>query len=98
VAIVITIRCSTRKAHRRESKTTVIRDALIVDGTEATPFTGDVAIDADKIVSVGKFDGRAARELDAKGRVLSPGFIDVPTHYDPQLCWVGWRRPASSMA
>jgi N-acyl-D-amino-acid deacylase len=67
--------------------TTVVRDALIVGGTGATPFTGDVAIDADKIVSVGKFDGRAARELDAKSRVLSPGFIDVHAHYDPQLRW-----------
>ncbi len=67
--------------------TTVIRNALIVDGTGAAPFMGEVAIDAGKIVAVGKFDGRAAIEISANGHVLSPGFIDVHTHYDPQLCW-----------
>jgi len=65
----------------------VIRNALIVDGTGAAPFTGDVAIDGGKIVSVGKIESSAATSLDAKGLVLSPGFIDMHTHYDPQLCW-----------
>jgi len=64
-----------------------IRNATIVDGTGAPPFTGDVAVSAGKIAAVGAFEGRADREIDARGHVLSPGFIDVHTHYDPQLCW-----------
>src|SRR5579863_7643048 len=64
-----------------------IRNAKIVDGTGAPAFQGDVAVDHDKIVAVGKFEGSAAQEIDAAGHVLSPGFIDVHTHFDPQLCW-----------
>jgi len=67
--------------------TLAIRNALIVDGTGAAPFKGDVALANGKILAVGKFDGTAAREIDAHGHVLSPGFIDVHTHFDPQLCW-----------
>jgi N-acyl-D-aspartate/D-glutamate deacylase len=64
-----------------------IRDAQIVDGTGTAPFEADVVVSQGKIAAVGKFEGLAAQEIDAKGRVLSPGFIDVHTHYDPQLCW-----------
>ena len=67
--------------------TLAIRNAKIVDGTGAAAFQGDVAVDRDKIIAVGKFDGSAAKEIDAGGHVLSPGFIDVHTHFDPQLCW-----------
>ncbi len=51
------------------------------------PFQGDVAVADGKILAVGKFDGTAANEINAGGHVLSPGFIDVHTHFDPQLCW-----------
>src|SRR6266581_285493 len=64
-----------------------IRNARIVDGTGAAAFSGDVAVSGGKIVAAGKFDGAAEREIDAHGHVVSPGFIDVHTHYDPQLCW-----------
>lgn len=67
--------------------TLVIRNARIVDGTGAPAFTGDVGVAGDRIVAVGQVDGRGATEVDAGGRVLAPGFIDVHTHYDPQLCW-----------
>src|SRR5262245_33458094 len=67
--------------------TLAIRDALIIDGTGAPPFTGDVAVSGSQIIAVGSFEGSAERELDAHGRALSPGFIDIHTHYDPQICW-----------
>lgn len=64
-----------------------IRNATIVDGTGAPAFQGDLAVSGDSILAAGKYDGAAEREIDAGGRVLSPGFVDVHTHYDPQLCW-----------
>ncbi len=66
----------------------VIRDAQIIDGTGAPAFHGDVAVENGRIVAVGKVDGAAgATEIQAGGRVLAPGFIDIHTHYDPQICW-----------
>src|SRR5215471_12301662 len=64
-----------------------IRNAQIVDGTGTAAFKGDVAVSEGKIVAVGGFTGKAACEIDVHGHALSPGFIDVHTHYDPQLCW-----------
>ncbi len=64
-----------------------IRKATIVDGTGAPAFHGDVAVSEGKIVAVGKFEGKADKEINAGGHVLSPGFIDIHTHFDPQLCW-----------
>jgi len=65
----------------------VIRNARVVDGTGAAAFTADVAVRDGVIVSIGKFAGSARREIDAHGHVLAPGFIDIHTHYDPQICW-----------
>jgi len=65
----------------------VIRNARIIDGTGSPAFTGDVGVDCERIVSVGKVPARGATEIDAAGKVLAPGFIDIHTHYDPQLCW-----------
>jgi N-acyl-D-amino-acid deacylase len=64
-----------------------IQNAKIVDGTGAPSFQGDVAVSDGKILAVGKFEGTAAKEINAAGHVLSPGFIDIHTHFDPQLCW-----------
>ncbi len=59
-----------------------IRDALIVDGSGAPGVRGDVAVDGSMIVATGRVEDRATREIDAAGRVISPGFIDVHTHSD----------------
>ena len=75
-----------------------ICNAKIVDGTGAPSFQGDVAVSDGKIVAAGKFDGTAAKEIDAHGHVLSPGFIDIHTHFDPQLCWDRLATQASNMA
>ncbi len=65
----------------------VIRNARVVDGTGAASFAADVAVKDGAIVFIGKFAGSATREIDAQGHVLAPGFIDIHTHYDPQICW-----------
>src|SRR5215468_3836670 len=65
----------------------VLRNASIVDGTGAPAFAGDVGIRGDRIAAVGRIEARGARELDARGLCLAPGFIDIHTHYDPQICW-----------
>jgi N-acyl-D-amino-acid deacylase len=65
----------------------VIRNARVADGTGAASFAADVAVKDGVIASIGKFEGSATREIDARGHVLAPGFIDIHTHYDPQICW-----------
>ena len=65
----------------------VIRGGRIVDGTRMPAFVGDLAIKDGKVSALGRIAGKGAREIDAKGLVVAPGFIDVHTHYDAQLNW-----------
>jgi len=65
----------------------VIRGGTIVDGSGRPPFEGDVAIAGDRITAVGRVSGRGAEEIDARGLVVTPGFVDVHTHLDAQLTW-----------
>ena len=65
----------------------VIRHGAIVDGTGAAPRPGDVAIDADRVTAVGHVPEAGAREIDATGRLVTPGFVDIHTHLDAQLAW-----------
>ncbi|HWU25557.1 MAG TPA: amidohydrolase family protein [Rhizomicrobium sp.] len=65
----------------------VIRNATIVDGSGAAAYSGDVGIRGGRIEAVGEVKDTASRELDAAGRVVAPGFIDVHTHYDAQIFW-----------
>ncbi len=65
----------------------VIRGGTIVDGTGSGARTADVAIDGDRIVAVGKISARGAEEIDAKGKLVTPGFVDIHTHYDGQATW-----------
>ena len=65
----------------------VIRGGMVVDGTGAPATIADVAIDGDLVVEVGRVEGTGQREIDAEGRVVTPGFVDIHTHLDAQLSW-----------
>ncbi len=65
----------------------VIKGGTVVDGTGAPAFTGDVAIMGRRIVEVGKVSGAARETVDADGLLVTPGWIDVHTHYDGQATW-----------
>jgi N-acyl-D-amino-acid deacylase len=66
---------------------TVIRGGTIVDGTGKASFTGDVAISGGRIAAVGGKQGPARREIEATGLLVTPGWVDVHTHYDGQAMW-----------
>ncbi len=65
----------------------VIRGGTVVDGTGAPSFEADVAIDGGRIVAVGRVADRGTQEIDAKGLLVTPGFVDIHTHYDAQATW-----------
>ena len=73
----------------------IIRGGTIVDGSARSRFSGDVAIDGDTIVAVGDVGGRARREIDADGLLVTPGWIDIHTHYDGQALWDPYLTPSS---
>ncbi|MSO77517.1 MAG: D-aminoacylase [Alphaproteobacteria bacterium] len=74
---------------------TVIRGGSIVDGTGQPAFNGDVAIDNGRIAAVGGKAGPARREIDADGLLVTPGWVDVHTHYDGQATWDPILAPSS---
>src|SRR5262249_12459187 len=66
----------------------VITNGTLVDGTGAAPVRGDVAIDGDRVVEVGRLESsEAAATIDADGCIVTPGFVDIHTHLDAQLAW-----------
>ncbi len=73
----------------------VIRGATIVDGTGAPAFTGDVAVKDGVIAEVGPRPGRGRREIRADGALLTPGWVDVHTHYDGQVTWDPYLSPST---
>ncbi len=81
----------------------LVRNARIIDGTGGDAFIGHVGIAGGRIVEVahasdGPPEGDAARVIEADGLLLTPGFVDIHTHYDGQVCWDKMVTPAACTA
>lgn len=74
----------------------VIRNGRVVDGSGMPAFSADIAISGHRIAKVGRVSEKGRREIDAAGKVVAPGFIDPHTHFDAQLLWDGYAKPALS--
>src|SRR5262249_51645971 len=72
----------------------VIRNGTIVDGTGVSRREGDVAIDGQRIAAVGRRFGPGRGEIDARGLLVTPGWVDIHTHYDGQVMWDPYLTPS----
>lgn len=73
----------------------IIRGGTVYDGSGGQPFVADVAVKDGVIAAVGTIEGHAAEEIDATGKIVTPGFVDVHTHYDGQITWENRLAPSS---
>jgi N-acyl-D-aspartate/D-glutamate deacylase len=73
----------------------VVRGGTLIDGTGAQARTGDVAVIDGVIAEVGHIEGRGKREVNADGAIVTPGFVDIHTHYDGQATWDQTLAPSS---
>ena len=73
----------------------VIRNGTVIDGTGAEPFDADLAMTGGRITAVGDINERGSEEIDARGMLVTPGFVDPHTHYDGQATWSSRITPSS---
>jgi N-acyl-D-amino-acid deacylase len=73
----------------------VVRGGTVVDGTGEPARTADVAIDDGRVTAIGRVDGRGRQEIDADGALVTPGWVDIHTHYDGQVTWDPEVSPSS---
>ncbi|MGH8447166.1 MAG: amidohydrolase family protein, partial [Solimonas sp.] len=72
----------------------VIRGGSIVDGSGGVVHDGDIAIDGGRLTQVGGHAGRGREEIDARGRIVAPGWVDIHSHYDGQVTWDPYLIPS----
>jgi N-acyl-D-aspartate/D-glutamate deacylase len=77
------------------SPSLVVRNGTIVDGSGGAPYEADLAVSDGKISAIGKSLPKGTEEIDARGRLVTPGFVDVHTHYDAQATWSDRLSPSS---
>lgn len=73
----------------------IIRGGQVYDGSGGDPFVADVAVKDGIIAAVGAVEGSASEVIEAQGRIVTPGFVDVHTHYDGQITWENRLAPSS---
>ena len=73
----------------------VVRGGTVVDGSGAARFEADVGVKDGRIAAVGAIAGSGVEEIDARGQIVTPGFVDIHTHYDGQATWDGRMQPSS---
>ena len=73
----------------------VVRGGLVADGSGGEPREADVGIQGGKVVEVGRISGAGTEEIPAKGMLVTPGFVDIHTHYDAQVTWDSRLSPSS---
>lgn len=73
----------------------VIRNGLLIDGTGAEPFVADVAVTDGVVAAIGPDLAEGTQEIDATGRIVTPGFVDIHTHYDGQATWDDQLAPST---
>lgn len=74
----------------------VIRGGLVLDGEGGEGFEADIAVSGRRIAEIGKVSGRGAEEIDARGQIVTPGFVDIHSHYDGQVTWEETTAPSSN--
>ena len=74
----------------------VIRGGKVYDGSGGDPQIADVAINGDRIAKIGQIDQKGLREIDATGKIVTPGFVDIHTHFDGQVTWDPLLAPSTS--
>ena len=72
-----------------------IKNGLVVDGTGAPGRHADISITGGRITEVGNIDGRCKQTIDAQGLLVTPGFVDIHTHYDGQVTWDSMLTPST---
>ena len=73
----------------------VVRNGTVIDGTGGEPREADVAMQDGRIAAVGRIAGAGREEIDASGMAVTPGFVDIHTHYDGQVTWDDRFTPSS---
>ncbi len=77
------------------SPSLVIRNGTIIDGAGGDPYEADLAVIDGKVAAIGGDIGKGSEEIDARGKLVTPGFVDVHTHYDAQVTWSDRLSPSS---
>ena len=73
----------------------IIKNGSIYDGKGSKPYQADIAISNEKIVEIGDIKGEGKKVIDAEGKIVTPGFVDIHTHYDGQVTWDPYLRPST---
>ncbi len=73
----------------------IVRNGTVIDGTGTEPREADIAIQDGRIAAIGRIDSTGHQEIDAKGLAVTPGFVDIHTHYDGQVTWDDRFSPSS---